>query len=209
MRRGRQQQDSHEVGILWGVGGTLEHVEHSLGHNEASKDVDEGDKGGRSCKTFNSVGRNIATTHEEETSDSSDARDSIGDGHERRVEGRDDAPNGVVTNNAAKGHGSRHVGESTVRGTHAESSDSAKPCCVCQCLLQTVLERVWFCSLLCFNSSSLLWWSSSCYGDWWVWWPSSHSLVKNNGATHNIVSHVQEVVILGPLHGEHQLGQVV
>ena len=36
-----------------------------------------------------------------------------------------------------------------------------------------------------------------------------HSFVKDNRATHSIVSHVRDVVILGPLHKEQQLGQVV
>merc|ERR1719320_2201777 len=202
-------RNSHEVGILWGVGGALEHVKHSLSHDEASKDVDERDESGRSCKTLNSVSRNIATTHEKETTHSSDARDSIGDGHERGVEGRDDTPDSVVTNNTAKGHGGGHVGEGAVRRAHAKCSDGSETSCVGQSLLQTILERVWFCSCLCFYSSAFLWWSSCSYRDGGIWWPGGHSFVKNNRATHNIVSHVKEVVILGPLHGEHQLGQVV
>ena len=120
------------MGILWEVGGALEHLKHYFSHDEASKDVDERDESGRS--------------HEKETTHSSDARDSIGDRHERGVEGRDDTPDSVAANNVPKGEFGGHVGESTVRRAHAKCSDGFQTSCVGQCLLQTILERIWFCS---------------------------------------------------------------
>ena len=70
----------------------------------------------------------------------------VGDRHERGVEGRDDTPDSVAANNVPKGEFGGHVGESTVRRAHAKCNDGSQTSCVGQCLLQTILERVWFCS---------------------------------------------------------------
>merc|ERR1712126_413650 len=103
--------NTHQHWVLWGVGGSLEHVQHPLGDDEASKDVDEGDEGSRGGQSLNHIGGIVAAAHEKETADSGDAGDGVSDGHQRRVEGGDDAPDGVVADNTAQGEGGGHVGE--------------------------------------------------------------------------------------------------
>ena len=54
------------MSLIMTVSGALEHVQHPLGDDEASNDVDKGDESGRGSKSLNGVGRIIASTHHQE-----------------------------------------------------------------------------------------------------------------------------------------------
>merc|ERR1712128_388066 len=125
------------------------------------------------------------------------------------VEGGDDTPDSVVTNNATKSHGGRHISEFSIGSSHTKSINCCQPSSIGACLLQTVIEVVWFLNYSSSGCCSSFRCSGSYNNDGWVCWPGCDTLVQDNGATYNIVSHVQEVVVLGTLHREKQLGHIV
>ena len=65
--------DAEQVVVLWRIGGSLEHVKHSCGDDEASEHVDEGDEGCGGRQALDNVGRVVATSHQQKTADSGDA----------------------------------------------------------------------------------------------------------------------------------------
>merc|ERR1719187_2832893 len=173
--------NAHQHGVLWGVGGALEHVQHALGHNEASEDVDEGDEGSASGQRLDGVGGVETTSHEEHSTNSCDSRDGVGDGHEGRVQGGDDAPHGVVADNAAEREGGGHVGEGGVGGANSKGVDCSKSSCVAQGSLHLLIEVVHLDrSSSRGGGSSTTLRSSSSHRDWWVWWPGGHALVQHD-----------------------------
>merc|ERR1711981_676120 len=72
--------NTHQHCVLRGVRGPLEHVQHALGHDEPTKDIDEGDESCTSGQCLDGVGGVKTSTHQEHSSHSSDTRDCVGNG---------------------------------------------------------------------------------------------------------------------------------
>merc|ERR1719356_2311059 len=174
-------RDAHEHGVLWGVGGALEHVQHALGHNEASEDVNEGDEGSASSQRLDGVGGVETTSHEEHSTNSCDSGDGVGHRHEGRVQGGDDAPHGVVADDAAKREGGGHVGEGGVGRANSKGVDCSKSSCVTQGSLHLLIKVVHLDRSSSRRGSCSTTLGSSCgHRDWWVWWPGGHTLVQHD-----------------------------
>ena len=58
------------------------------------------------------------------------------------MEGGDDAPDRVVTDDAAEGEGGGHVSEGRIGRTHSEGIDCCKATCVAQGSLHLLIEVV-------------------------------------------------------------------
>ena len=56
-------RDAHQHCVLRGVSGPLEHVQHTLGHDEPAEDIDEGDESCTSSQSLDGVGGIEASTH--------------------------------------------------------------------------------------------------------------------------------------------------
>ena len=69
--------NGEEIFVLWRVVWSLEHVQHALGDEEATKDVDGGDECGGSSQCGRGRGGQVASAHAQETTDGSDARDGL------------------------------------------------------------------------------------------------------------------------------------
>ena len=52
--------------------------------------------------TFNNIGWVVSASHEEKSADTSDSGDGVGHRHQGRVEGRDNRPNSVVTDDTTE-----------------------------------------------------------------------------------------------------------
>ena len=86
----------------------LEHVEHSLGNNEATCDVDER-QGNSGCgKGSRRRVREQSAAAKEHSSGGRHPRNSVGDGHERRMECWDHAPHRVIPTDARQGESGEH-----------------------------------------------------------------------------------------------------
>ena len=58
------------------------------------------------------------------------------------MQGGDDAPHGVVADDAAEGEGGGHVGEGGVGGANSKGVDCSKSSCVAQGSLHLLIEVV-------------------------------------------------------------------
>lgn len=119
-----------------------EHIEHSLGDNEATKDVDGGDECSGRCHSLDRVGRVEASAHLQETTDGSNTRNGIRNRHEWRVESWSYAPNGVVSDDGCQTQSRGHGGERSVRGSDSESHHRAQSTSVHQGVFQLEVEIV-------------------------------------------------------------------
>ena len=75
---------------------SLEHVQHALCNEETATNVDARDECRCCCKVLDDVSRVISTAHQDHPTDSSDARDSIGDWHQWGVQRRCHTPHSMV-----------------------------------------------------------------------------------------------------------------
>ena len=76
---------------------STEHVKHPLCDGEATTNVDGGDECSGGSHGLLGVSGKVPPSHQQHPPYGCDARDGVGHGHERRVQGGYNAPHGVVT----------------------------------------------------------------------------------------------------------------
>lgn len=65
---------------------TLEHIQHPLGNNEPSSDIDARQQDRECSKGLRNRSREVSATHDEQSANTDHTRDRIRDRHKRRVE---------------------------------------------------------------------------------------------------------------------------
>ena len=95
--------DSVEVVVLWGISFSLEHVEHSLGDEETTTDVDGADEYGTGSEELGDGVREKSSSETEKTTGGRETGDGVGDTHEWGVECWGDGPDGLVPSDGGEG----------------------------------------------------------------------------------------------------------
>ena len=140
--------DSHDSGnavqvvVFRRIGGSLEHIQHALGDDEATGDVDGGDEGGNSGQ---SLGRRVghqSAAHDAETTGGGETGNGVGDAHKGGVQGGGHAPHRVVTRESGQAEGRHHLREGVIRRRFAQRHDGTQTGRVGQRVLERVAEVI-------------------------------------------------------------------
>mmetsp|Transcript_26098 Transcript_26098/g.84475 ORF Transcript_26098/g.84475 Transcript_26098/m.84475 type:complete len:220 (-) Transcript_26098:1711-2370(-) len=100
---GRGHGDQVELGVLVGVVGPLEEVQHLLRHQETAHDVDRRQRRRGGPQKLRRRVRRQAASDEGQAAEGRRAGDGVRHGHQRRVEGRDHVEHRVVADDRRQG----------------------------------------------------------------------------------------------------------
>nr|GFD49848.1 hypothetical protein [Tanacetum cinerariifolium] len=83
--------------VLGRVCWALEHIQHAFGDHEASCNIDRCEQDGKGAESLGYSSWEVATAHDEDTTNADHTRDGVGHTHKRRVQGRSNSPDDTVT----------------------------------------------------------------------------------------------------------------
>mmetsp|Transcript_13850 Transcript_13850/g.19225 ORF Transcript_13850/g.19225 Transcript_13850/m.19225 type:complete len:235 (-) Transcript_13850:1284-1988(-) len=95
--------------VLWRIVRPPEHVQHFLRDNKAAYKVDGGENDSGSRKGLRSRARHDASPKLQHSSDNGHSRDSVGDTHQRRMEGVGDSTDSLGPNPDGESEGWKHA----------------------------------------------------------------------------------------------------
>lgn len=202
--------DSVEVVVLWGVSLSLEHVEHSLGDEETTSDVDGADEDGAGGECLGDGVGEETTSEAEETTGGGETGDGVGDTHEWSVEGGGDGPDGLVPSDGGESEGGDHSEEDWVRAEDSESDEGGESDSGEDGVLEGGGEGVLLGEGLFFLLGVLLGLLGGVeLGEWFWAGPELGSGAGEDGSLDDLVLHVDGEVVLLVSHGLEELGDVV